>query len=151
MKKLMSLLKRLEEQIPHAAKSNAAVSQGNVGWHIEHSLLVINTIIETVKKSDADSYKWKFNFARTFIYAVGKIPRGKVKAPASVQPKGEFNIDKLKSDFITAKNNIKALNDLHGNKFFMHPFFGDLNVKPTITFLKIHTKHHLKIINSITK
>lgn len=151
MERLFRILGALEEQIPNAAMLAPLVSQTGVGWHIEHSLLVINKTIEAVKKSDGSKYKWKFNFARTIIYTIGKIPRGKAKAPASVQPSGEYNIDKLKSDFITAKNNITALNSLPGNKFFTHPFFGDLNVKPTITFLKIHSKHHLKIINSIIK
>ena len=151
MKQLPGLLKRLEEQIPHAAKSNPAVSKGNVGWHIEHSLLVINAIADAVKKSDANNYKWKFNMARTFIYAIGQIPRGKVKAPASVQPKGEFNIDKVEADFITAHNNIAVLKGLPANQFFKHPFFGDLNVKPTVTFLELHTRHHLKIMEAIIK
>jgi hypothetical protein len=149
MNKLSNLIEQLEEQIPNAEKRNAAVSQANVGWHIEHSLLVLNAIVEAVKKSDESKYKWKFNFIRTVIYTVGKIPAGKVKAPASVQPKGEFNIDKIESDFTMAKNNITALKGLPANQFFTHPFFGDLNVQPTITFLELHTRHHLKIIHRI--
>jgi hypothetical protein len=149
MKKLMGLIKQLEGQIANAEKRNLAVSQANVGWHIEHSLLVINSIVATVNKSDDSKYKWKFNFIRTFIFAIGKIPAGKVKAPASVQPKGAFNLDKIKADFTTAQNNITVLQGLPANKFFKHPFFGDLNVKPTISFLKLHTRHHLKIIQRI--
>jgi hypothetical protein len=151
MKKLSDLVQQLEEQIPNAAKINPAVSQASVGWHIEHSLLVLNSIVGALKKSEAQKYKWKFNLTRTFIYAIGKIPAGKVKAPASVQPKGEFSVEKIQADFIAAENSLKTLNSLPDNHFFTHPFFGDLNVKPAITFLKLHTRHHLKIIERIIK
>ncbi|MDN3657402.1 hypothetical protein QWZ08_17250 [Ferruginibacter paludis] len=151
MKKLSGLVKQLEGQITNAAKINPAISQASVGWHIEHSLLVLNAVMNALKKSDAAKYKWKFNLMRTFIYTIGKIPAGKVKAPAAVQPKGEFNIEKIQADFITVQQNVNALKDLPANHFFTHPFFGDLNVKPAITFLKLHTRHHLKIIQRIIK
>jgi hypothetical protein len=122
MEKLSNLIHQLEAQIPNAGKRNPAVSRADVGWHIEHSLLVLNAIVDAVKKSDASNYKWKFNYIRTVIFTIGKIPAGKVKAPASVQPKGEFNIDKITADFVTAQNNITLLTGLQANQFFKHPF-----------------------------
>jgi hypothetical protein len=47
------------------------------------------------------------------------------------------------------KEKIKELTGLHPNSFFVHPFFGKLNLKATIKMLEIHTKHHIYIINDI--
>lgn len=35
--------------------------------------------------------------------------------------------------------------------FFKHPYFGNLNVKDAIKMLKLHTRHHIDIINDIIK
>jgi hypothetical protein len=55
----------------------------------------------------------------------------------------------LKDSIAKAKENIASLASAQKNHYFEHPYFGKLNLKPTIKFLKIHTKHHLKIINDI--
>lgn len=149
MDKLGQLLNELERSVAVADRKNLSVSQAPVGWHIEHSLLVVETVINAVKKSESNNYKWKFNFIRTVILMTGKIPRGKVKAPRSVQPKGNWNLAKLMDGFATAKTAIEQLDSVHRNCFFSHPYFGDLNVGQTKIFLIIHTKHHLKIINDI--
>ena len=151
MDKLYKLLFKLEAQMMHANKRNELVSQSTVAWQIEHSLLVINAICNAVKKSDPGKYKWKFNFSRTLIYIMGRIPRGRVKAPQSVQPATVQDMNKIQAEFIKAVANIKALDSLNANCYFTHPYFGELNIKPTKTFLKLHTQHHLKIINDIVK
>ena len=149
MEKLLRLLTEMEEAIPLAAKKSELVSQSTVGWHIEHSLLVISAIIDTVKKSDPGSYKWKFSLPWLFVYSMGSMPRGRGKAPASVQPGGDCGIEKLQGLITTVKEKYKELDDLPRNAYFKHPYFGHLNLRPTRKFLAIHTEHHLKIIREI--
>ena len=149
MKGLEQLITSLEEKIPQMDKEQTSVSAANVGWHIQHSLLVINTIIKGLKKSNPKSYQWKFNLNKTLIFTIGRIPRGKGKAPKEVQPIEEITPAFLLESLAKAKENIAALASMQRNQYFLHPYFGHLNLKSTIKFLKIHTKHHLYIINDI--
>lgn len=149
MKKLELLIRELETKIPHYQMVNQKVSDGAVGWHIEHSLLTLDVILNALKNSDPGKYKWSFNFVRTLIMNIGKIPRGKAKAPQVVQPATVFNEHTLQQHISHSMALAKSINQLQPNHFFKHPYFGNLNRKPAIRFLQIHTQHHLRIINDI--
>lgn len=149
MKRLQSILNQLESHIPNHEKVNLAVSESTVGWQIDHSLLVFNGVIDQLKNSNPENYKWKFNKMRLLIQIVNKIPRGKVKSPKSVRPIEIATIEDLKAKLDLAKKNLSDLETLEANSYFTHPFFGDLNLKSAIWFLGLHTKHHLKIIEEI--
>jgi len=149
MTELTSLLNELENNISNYDKVNVTVSKASVGWHIEHTLLTTILIIETMGKSIPQDYQWKFNLSRTFVYTINKIPRGRAKSPKSVQPKGEIVADNLTNKIAIARAKVEALSRLERNHYFVHPYFGKLNVKPAIKFLKIHTRHHLHIIKDI--
>ncbi len=151
MKKLITLIEELETKIPHREKINTTVSAGSVGWHIHHCLLVGLQIIQAVEKSNPENYSWKFNISKTLVYTLNKIPRGKAKAPESVQPKEQMTEGEMQLTFELLKTRLQVLETLHPNHYFKHPFFGNLNVKATIKMLKLHTKHHIGIINDIIK
>lgn len=151
MDKLLRLINELEACIPYSEKSNPAVSKSSVGWHIQHCLLVGMKIINAVEKSDPEKYRWKFNLMKTLVYTLNKIPRGKAKAPDAVQPKDPFNTDTLIRDVAQLKQRIGILPGLKPNNYFEHPYFGNLNLKATTRMLRLHTKHHLDIINDIIK
>ena len=151
MNKLIALINELETKIPHSEKKNTSVSSGSVGWHIHHSLLVGLNIIQAVEKSDPANYRWKFNMRKALIYTLNKIPRGKAKAPESVQPKELMDAADMKQHIALLKTRLPVLDTLHPNNYFKHPYFGNLNVKATIKMLQIHTSHHLAIINDIIK
>jgi hypothetical protein len=151
MKQLTALIISLEEKIPFLEIENNQVSNAKAGWHVQHSLMVVNSITKGLLNSDPESYKWKFNLARTYVFAIGKIPRGRGKAPKAVQPSEEVTASLLLASVEKAKENIALLGNLNKNQYFLHPYFGHLNLKPTIKFLKIHTQHHLDIINDILK
>lgn len=151
MKKLSVLINELETKILHSEKINTTVSNGSVGWHIHHSLLVGLQIIKALEKSDPENYRWKFNLNKTIIYTLNKIPRGKAKAPESVQPKELLDTTEMKQQIELLKTRLPLLEALHPNNYFKHPYFGNLNVKATVKMLKLHTKHHIGIINDIIK
>ena len=151
MEKLNALLDSLEKEIPNQQVLIPAVSQGSVGWHIEHCLLTITGIMDALHKSNPANYKWRPNLKRFIIHTIGIFPRGKVKAPASIQPAAGFNAASLQIHLDVAREKLKTLNGLDPNHYFKHPLFDNLNVKPTIRFLQIHTHHHLKIIKDIMK
>lgn len=149
MEKLFELLDELESRIPDYKKQNLSISKSSAAWHIEHSLITTIQIIGKLKNSNPQDYKWKFNLIRMVVFTMGNIPRGKGKAPKSVLPEGEINIETLKKNIEFAKTKIKELNTLNPNNYFEHPYFGKLNLKATIHFLEIHANHHIKIIKDI--
>ena len=143
-------LNQLEMYIAKQDKLDVAVSKSPVGWHIEHSLLTINAIVNALQQSNPENYKWSFNIIRVIVLTIKKIPRGKGKAPAIVQPK-DYNTATLAAHIQGTKEKIAELQNISPNQYFQHPFFGHIKLKKTIAFLKIHTQHHLSIINDIAK
>jgi hypothetical protein len=151
MKNLDAILPELANYIADYNQFNHAISEASVGWHIEHSLLVIKQVTATVAQSEPKLYKSKFNLSRFFVFLLKTIPRGKAKAPKVVIPVDEITIETLQESLKNTYQAIAYLKDCQENQYFMHPFFGQLNKKQTIKFLAIHTKHHLKIIRDILK
>lgn len=128
---------------------NRKVSEKPVAWHLDHTLKVINSIYAILESSDISIYTKRFNFLRSFLFTIGHIPRGKGQSPASVLPPEEIRTENLLCQLELSRKNLKKIENLDPNVNLIHPFFGQLNKKQTIRFLKIHTKHHLKIISDI--
>jgi hypothetical protein len=149
IKKLEQLVNALSTFIEKKEAINENISKANVGWHIQHSFIVIAKIIEATKQSSPINYKWKFNFRRTLIYSLKKIPRGKARAPKSVMPMEVATTEHLHQLKEQALQAIAVLPTLHKHNYFSHPFFGDLKLSHTVKTLLIHTTHHLNIINDI--
>jgi hypothetical protein len=61
MTKLTKLISDLSTYIQDADKTRQSVSSVSVGWHIEHTLLVINKSIPFLSKSDPSLYQAAFN------------------------------------------------------------------------------------------
>jgi hypothetical protein len=150
MHKLLKQIKELESKIPNQEDYNPEISKSNVGWHIEHILLTNKMILEAVEKSNPADYTWSFKLSRIVVFTMNKIPRGRAKAPKVVVPKTydeQTLLEHLK--IVTLK--IQGLENMSSDKYFDHPYFGNLRLNKTIKFLEIHTNHHLEIINDILK
>lgn len=150
MNNLNAQLTALEAKISKQAIFNSTISKSNVGWHIEHILLVVNKIIEDAEKSNPLNYKSKFSLLKILIFATNKIPRGKAKVPEVVAPI-KYDEITLQEHLNITKSKIQDLEMMDSNKYFNHPFFGNLKLQKTIKFIEIHNNHHLKIINDILK
>lgn len=148
MNKINKQLEELATRIPQQDVVRMHVSKSTVGWHIEHSLLTINIIIEEVKKSNPINYKWSFKLSRVLVFAMKKIPRGRAKAPKIVAPL-KFDEKSIKEHLELTKSNLQGIKTINSNKYFNHPFFGDLKLDKTLKFIEIHTNHHLAIIHDI--
>ncbi len=142
-------LNQLEEYINSFEKINTTISSKNVGWHLDHSLKVINSVINAVKESDPAAYKWKFNFIRTFVYTFNYFPRGKGKSPKRVLPPEELLKEDIYDQIVQVKLNLESVSSLPAKSHFKHPYFGVLNLRQTRKFLSLHTNHHLKICADI--
>jgi hypothetical protein len=151
MKEIDELINQLEANIEFENLTDLTISKVGVGWHIDHSLKVLNGVIAVLKNSNPEEYKKKFNLMKELIFLLGFIPRGKAKAPKAVRSFETITKEDLLSQVATAKKNSSEIQNLNPKSFFKHPHFNDLNLKETLYFLKLHTKHHLKIINDIKK
>ena len=150
MNKLEILLQELETKIMLQNMLQSSVSSSSIGWHIEHSLLTIDKITEATKTSNERNYKFIFKPLKYIVYLIGKIPRGKAKNPKQVEP-DFFDEITLNTHLQKTRSTFKELKNIDKNKYFKHPYFGNLKLMDTIKFLEIHTNHHLKIINDIQK
>lgn len=150
MKNLTEQLNDLEKTISKHEILNTSVSKSNVGWHIEHTLLTINRVIEALKKSNPNHYKWRFKLPRILVFVLNKIPRGRATSPKIVTPIN-YDLDSLRAHLTLAKSNVENLKVIPSNHYFNHPYFGNLKLDKTIKFLELHTNHHLEIIHDILK
>ena len=150
MKKLNALITTLASYIPQYQKVAPSISQSNIGWQIEHCLLTINLVTKALQQSNPIEFKRKFSLSKLIVFTTKKIPRGKAKAPKIVLPK-LVSEQGLHASIITANESVVTLSKLTPHQFFAHPYFGHLQFNNAITFLEIHTQHHLKIIKDISE
>ena len=151
MQKLSAYIEALAEKVQHAEKINPAVSSSSVGWHVQHSLMVISGITNQLKKSDPLLYKYSFNKLRTLVFLMNKIPRGKGKSPSVVNPAEVLSALDLQGMVESSKIIVEELKIFPKHSHFNHPYFGMLHLNSSLKFLNIHTHHHLKIIKDIVQ
>lgn len=151
MKHLYTLLDELETKIPLYNHAGSSISNADIGWHIEHTLLVLNSITDALAKSDPKQFKRTFSFIRLLVFAFGKIPRGKGRAPEIVKPKNLVSVSYLQDHLLETRVKLKELDVLQPGSYFRHPVFGNLRLQDAKRFLSIHTKHHLAIIDDIIR
>jgi len=98
----------IRECITNQEKENLKISKANVGWHLDHSLKVVNNVLESLKNSNSDDYKKNFNGMRLFAFTMGFFPRGKAKAPKRVLPP-EVLLKEDIENLILQKEEVEAL------------------------------------------
>lgn len=148
--KLDYLLQRIEDYIEKHEVLKSDISKASVGWHLDHSLKVVNAVVKTLQESDPTTYKNNFSFIGKVFFALGFFPRGKAKAPKYVKPPEVILKEDIIKQLEIAKANIKTISSLDNNAYFKHPLFRHINKKRVVRFLVLHTNHHVKIINEIT-
>ena len=142
-------LELIKSYLKYLDVGNQEISKGSVGWHLDHSLKVINNVSVALIKSDVRDYNSKFNLLRLITFTIGFFPRGKAKSPKRVLPPEEISIEDVKNQLDLATKNLELITALKDHQHFIHPLFKQLNKKQTIKFLRLHTNHHLKIIRDI--
>ena len=148
---LINELTQIEDYLKESHQLNADVSSKGIDWHLDHSLKVIISVCRAVQKSTPSSYKWKFNSIRVVVFLVSYFPRGKGKSPKQVLPPEIILKEDISNQIALAKESLNNTLNLPSKSNFKHPYFGVLNLKQTQKFLRLHTKHHLKICADIIK
>lgn len=146
---LDNLLDVLNSEIDNFDLMKAKVSEKNIGWHIQHSLIVIHEYIDTLNSSNYKAYKTKFNFLKFIVLAKKLIPRYFGQSPESMLPNKIMDRDTLTKYLMETRLYIKQLKMYHYNSYVDHPVFDKLNFMQTVDYMVTHTKHHIKIIKDI--
>ncbi len=148
---LVDELKDLKSMIIYSDYIAEDVSEVSVAWHLDHTLKVINRVIDSLRAADPDQYKYQMNLIRTMVFARGKISRGKGQSPKVVLPPDTILTQDILKQLNEAEANLKTLDSMHPQVHFKHPAFGVLDLENSKRFLNIHTSHHLAIIRDIIR
>lgn len=144
-------LHKIESLLPEIDTENSQVSKASVGWHLEHSLLIINSSLKGLTMTNPEAYKPKFSFKKFVFLNFGLIPRGKIKSPKQFFPLETPTKESIEKLLNLAKERLEAVKNLPSKSYIIHPFLGDFDKKTTLKFLGLHTNHHLKIVGDILK
>ena len=128
MSKINKLLDTLEAAVIHHSKYQPTISEGNVGWHIVHSCLVINSVCTAVLKSDPSTFVKKFSLKAYLVLLFNSFPRGKVKAPSFTVPPEQLSSDTILQHIQDARKSVEALAKASQNQYFNHPIFGNIKI-----------------------
>jgi hypothetical protein len=79
----------------------------------------------------------------------GRIPRGRGKAPDVALPKQDVTKDELLSLLDRSEQGIMQAAQLESKRWFKHFAFGILDRDKSLRLLRIHNRHHLRIIADI--
>ena len=148
---MSSTLDELESWIPKLNQSSPNVSNWTVGQQIYHSLKATATIAQSVTDSEPGAEKPNPSFLRFVVLTLGRIPRGKGKAPKASQPMGQPTVDELQEMVGKAKEALAEAAQAPPNAFWRHFKFGVLPRDNALKFIDIHNRHHLRIIQDISK
>ena len=77
MKKIIAQLEEIENLKQFSHKNAPEISEASIGWHLEHSLLVISRILEGLPLSHPEKYQPKFSWAKFMVMTSGYISRKK--------------------------------------------------------------------------
>lgn len=141
----------LTSHIQGAEITNSSVSTASIGWHIHHSLGVVNGVCLALIRSKDEDYQGRFNLKKSLFFLLGKFPRGKAQAPNKNKQANEITEEDINKQLNNAHKLLAKIDGLSAKSHFKHPIFGQLNLKESKKFLIIHTEHHLKIIRDILK
>lgn len=151
MDKIKIQLQKIESLLSKIDVTNEKVSKAAVGWHLEHSLLILNSSLKGLMMTDPKDYNPKFSLKKFVFLNFGLIPRGKIRAPKQFIPLEVPTQESILKLINLAKERLEATKDLPEKSFITHPFLGDFDKKTTLRFLWLHTNHHLKIADDILK
>lgn len=151
MKTIQYQIQKIESLLSQINKENLQISKASVGWHLEHSLLILNGSLKGLTMTNPDNYNPKFSIKKFIFLNFGLIPRGKIKSPKQFIPLETPTKESLEKLLNLAKERLEAIKNLPAKAYITHPFLGDLDRKTTLRFLGLHTNHHLKIVDDILK
>jgi hypothetical protein len=126
-----------------------AVSKWSVGMHVHHCCLAMIRMCQALEASTPPIPPSKSSMRAKAIFFIGRIPRGRGKSPEAALPT-DISAEELESLLDRAERMVLEAQDLDPKCWFKHFAFGVLDRDKTLRFIRIHNRHHLRIIRDIT-
>jgi hypothetical protein len=136
------------------------VSAWSPAHHLHHVALanahIFSDLSKAAEAETPDAPEGRINAMGLKILTLGRIPRGRGRAPREVSPPDDLARAGFEAAHARSRSAFEALEPhldaLPGLKARMrHPFFGKLNAPQWLRFLLVHTRHHLAIIEDVAK
>ncbi len=96
------------------------------------------------------------NLLGTVLLRFGRIPRGKAQAPEAARPDPAVEVAELAAILQKQWGYLERIKDRRTEvptleKRFNHPILGDFSASDAIRFVRVHTSHHLKLVDKILR
>jgi hypothetical protein len=121
-----------------------------VAAHLDHTLKVTNSTLQILLKPELPVLPKGINLIGRLVLITGWIPRGRGRSPERLRgaqvPAEELEAQLALLDELIVR--VAAEPSRNASPVFRHPFFGGLTFAESLTFLTVHTDHHLKIIGA---
>lgn len=127
------------------------ISQWPIGMHIHHCALSMSRISRALIECRQSMPRGAPNLTRAAIFATGRIPRGRAKAPKQAWPEESPNIDLLTRALDDAASDVRKASGGSDGVWFEHFALGIMNKNAAFKFMRIHNSHHLAIIRDIIR
>ncbi|MGB3591980.1 MAG: DUF1569 domain-containing protein [Nonlabens sp.] len=148
---LMVQLDLIESYTSPADVENQKVSRRSKYWQLDHALIVMEMVGNSLLHSNFEDYRPKFSFLKSAIMTTGYMPRGKARAPKQVLNGAPITQQSLLDKIKKVRAVLNKLSSSNSEQCFKHPMFGYMNKEDTLKFMRIHTHHHLKIVKDILR
>ena len=139
----------LLRSVEHSAVIASDVSHWSVGMHVHHCCLAMIGICQSLIASTPPPPQSRWSPITSLIFLTGSIPRGRGKAPDVALPKQDVSTEELLSLLDRSEQALAEASRLDSNRWFKHFAFGILNREKSLKLVRIHNRHHLRIIADI--
>jgi hypothetical protein len=141
----------LRRAVPDAARRAAPVSAWSVGMHVHHCCLAMTAIGRALIASTPPPPPSRASLLARVIFATGRIPRGRGRAPEAVVPEQDAPPPTLAALLDESERVLAEAGSVDPAAWFKHFVFGPLDRDKTIRFIRMHNHHHLRIIADIRR
>lgn len=117
--------------------------------HIHHCTLAMTGICRALAASSLPAPPAGLNIARTVVMISGRIPRGRAKSPQEAVPPDVVDEAELSSLLDESERLVGKTHTLEPDRWFRHFAFGVLRRDLSLKLIRIHNRHHLRIIRQI--
>ncbi len=141
----------LRTSVASAALRAPAVSEWSIGMHVHHCGLAMMRVCQSLVASTPPTPRSRFSFLTAIVFLSGRIQRGCGRSPDVVLPRQDVSPAELLTLLDRAERILTEAHDLDPKAWFRHFVFGVLGRNKTLRFIRIHNRHHLRIISDIVR